>query len=58
MRCLLVLIHDGKDDDDGGSESGPREEADFAPEIPAISAGLWFLLTGQEGVFFFDAAFV
>lgn len=58
MRCLLVLIHDGEDDDDGGSQSGPREKPNFTPEIPAILAGLGFLLTGQEGVFFFDAAFV
>jgi len=56
VRCLLVLIHDGEDDDDGSSESGPGEKSDFTPEVPAIFADLRSLLAGQEGVFFFDTA--
>lgn len=37
--AILVLEHDGQDDDGGGSEEGPGEEGDLAGAGAGVGAG-------------------
>jgi hypothetical protein len=55
---LLLLVNDGKDDDDGGCEDGPREEPDFPPALPAAGVRAVCTLAGKKGVFFGEIAVV
>ena len=52
-----MLIKNSEDDYEGSGYKSPGEDADFAPEGPAVFEGLGLLLAGQKGVFFFFVSF-
>ncbi len=51
-----MSVEDSEDDHEGGGYECPGKNADFAPEGPAMFAGLGVGLASQEGVLFFFVA--
>lgn len=53
-----MLVYNCKDNYNNGSDERPSEETDLSP-LPPGCTGSWSsdMLTGKEGVFFFDIAF-